>query len=697
MALKQPHLELRPTGFFWRRRVPAHAKMRFIPAFFCFPLKTQVIREAAVVARRLTAISDICFYAEIDMSPDIMTNILTTYASLEIEASDRLRALTGPRSRQAAETALAVEAASRAALHDAIFLCDKSPALDPIRVTAQHLGITLDEKEEDFFVLADKMLRLLIELSDEKDRRARGVFSDTQPYLQMALQVPQPIPAAPSQVPVSASEAPIVNDKQETLPAQTQSATSSNEDSAITAAEAPAEEERQKDEVFFEREGLKVSVQTAKNPPAHVLDGSDGGVLDLWDSWFEYKKNGLRQEGSYIYEDEKLAEKFKKDAGTVQSTRKIISDMIGNKPIHHVTDEEWAAFNNLLFKLPKNHGKSPLDKEQHCFEIIEREQKKKEREQRKAEIKIQKERIGKDEAEALREKANFKTIAPRTVQRHQGNLRSALNHAVDLGVISHNSFKPFVLSEKAIDELRNARPETTRMLWLGEFKDLLGKDKWTAAKTEIDDPLYWLPIIARLHGLRSEEILQLKPENIRSDSDVLFFDIERGTGQSAKSNNARRFVPIHSQLLELGFMKLVEHQKSLGKRRIFDKVNRSKSSKNTFTATFTKKFTYYRKSREIYAERLDFHALRTTFNSKMVGYAIPDTARRYMMGHRNEDVGIINYLPEGFPLKTLKELLELDQIDLSMVTRRFEKAETPRKGPYLAAQDGVKMRALKTA
>ncbi|WP_107496189.1 DUF6538 domain-containing protein [Thalassobius sp. I31.1] len=461
MAISQPHLELRKTGFYWRRRVPARLSSRFKPAFFCFPLRTHVPREAAELARRLTTISELCFNAETDVHPEIMTSLLTGYARFEIEAFDHLRALTGPRTRQAAEAALEIEAAARASLRDAIFLCDHAASLSPIGDTARRLGIEIDEDDEDFPILMTKMLRLMIEISDEKDRRARGIFSDTQPYLQMALQAPLPAqPPQPLQSPVAAVPAYV---QRQDVAQETPSQTSPFQAEFVPEFNEPPEaEERQKEEVFFERDGLKISVETGNNPPARVLDGSDGGVLDLWDSWFEYKKKGMRREGSYTYEDDKLAEKFKKDAGTVQSTRKIISDMIGNKPIHHVTDEEWTAFNNLLFKLPNNHGKSPLDKEQNCFEIIEREQKKKARERRKAEIKIQKERIGKDEAEALREKASFKTIAPRTVQRHQGNLRSALNHAVDLGVISHNSFKPFVLSEKAIDELRNARPETTR-------------------------------------------------------------------------------------------------------------------------------------------------------------------------------------------------------------------------------------------
>lgn len=291
---------------------------------FCFPLKTHILREAAAVAGRLTAISDICFNAEIDVSPETMTHIFVTYSRLEIETADRLRALTGPRTREAAEAALALEAATRASLRDAIFLCDKSPALDPIRSTAAHLGISINEDEEDFSILADKMLRLMVEVSEEKERRARGIFEDTQPYLQMALQAPQPVLAHPPQVQVPASAAPACGDAQKPLPADTQSSASSIEGLVNSAKEAPAMEERQKEEVFFQREGLKITVQTGKSPPARVLDGSDGGVLDLWDAWFEFKKRGMRQEGSYLYEDKDLAEKFKKDAATVQSTRKLI-------------------------------------------------------------------------------------------------------------------------------------------------------------------------------------------------------------------------------------------------------------------------------------------------------------------------------------------------------------------------------------
>ncbi len=181
MATHQPHLERRSTGFYWRRRVPAAAKNRFKPEFFCFPLRSHVPRDAADLARQLTAISEIYFNAEQDMPPEIMTEILVAYAQSEIELADRLRALSGPRTRDAAETALALEAAARAALQEAIFLCDKSPAIRRLKDTAARLGIALDETEEDFAILADKMVRTMIALSEERERRARGIFNEQDP------------------------------------------------------------------------------------------------------------------------------------------------------------------------------------------------------------------------------------------------------------------------------------------------------------------------------------------------------------------------------------------------------------------------------------------------------------------------------------------------------------------------------------
>lgn len=695
MAVSQPHLELRATSYYWRRRVPARESNRFKPAFFCFSLQTHVIREAADLARRITAISNICFNAETDMPPEMMTQIMINYARIEIETSDQLRQVTGPRTREAAEAALAVEAAARASLRDAIFLCDRTPALSPIHDTAARLGISIDEQEEDFGVLAGKMVRLMIELSEEKERRARGYFAEPQPYLSAALQqsaLPTTIPVPPR------AAAPNVPVQIETIVHAEPPADIPTNLLAEQVSPAPQASAEPTSETFHARDGLSIKVDTSHGVPARMLDGTDPRILDLWDAWFDEMSRGVYRTGAYTHENGGKAARFLKEADTIKSTRKLIKDILGDIRIAEADGAVWARFNDIILKLPSNHGKSSKLRHLSCLEFIELEEKKERKRIKSAEQSILREGIIGDEKEKLLREARISRISPRTFQRHQKHLSGPLDHAVALGRLSHNPFKPFVLGEAIVEDMRKSLPETKRQLWTTmEFDALLGTEKWQSSKTQINDPIYWVPLIARLHGLRSEEILQPKPKNVRCDEGIHFFDIECGTGQSLKSNNARRMVPIHSQLIELGFLDFVERQLALRKERLFDKVTRSNSKKLTFTANFTKNFTYYRKTREVYDERRDLHAMRTTCNTTMVGSSVPDTARRYLMGHKNEDIGIINYLPEGFPLKTLKKYIELQQIDLTIITKRFGKPEEQRRGPYLAVERGIEVRATKSA
>ena len=691
MASAQPHLELRTTGYYWRRRVPARQKTRFKPEFFCFPLRTHVPRDAAELARRLTAVSDLCFNAESHVSPEIMTNILVTYARIEIETADRLRALTGPRTRQAGEVTMALEVAARASLRDAIFLCDTTPALTPIRDVASRLGLTLDEDEDDFAILADRMVRLMIEVSEEKERRARGHFSEPQPYLSAALGQ-APIPALSSEtisapsVPHAASAQPVIQaEPQETkTEAVVVEEATSAPAAAVSAAPTP----------FHRREGLSVSVDASHGAPARCLDGSDLSLLELWDEWFDEMSRGVRVGGAYTFEDAGKAKRFMKDADTIRSTRKLIADILGDTRISQAGGEVWTRFNDTLLRLPNNHGRSSRLRELTCLEFIELQDKKEQAQIAAAEKQIAQQGLDGDAKEELLRKAKIARISPRTFQRHQKYLSAPLDHAVSKGLLSHNPFKPYVVGEAMIEDMRKSLPTTSRQLWSStDFAALLKTEKWNSEKTQINDHVFWVPLIARLHGLRSEEILQLKPKNIRCDDGIHFFDIERGTGQSLKSDNARRMIPIHSQLIELGFLELVQRQRGLGKERIFDKVSRSKSSRLTFTSNFTKNFNYYRTTRKVYDERRDLHAMRTTFNTTLVTGSVPDTARRYLMGHRNDDVGIVNYLPEGFSLATLKSYIEMEQLDLSMVTRQFGRQTEASKGPRLAVRNGVALSA----
>ncbi len=103
---------------------------------------------------------------------------------------------------------------------------------------------------------------------------------------------------------------------------------------------------------------------------------------------------------------------------------------------------------------------------------------------------------------------------------------------------------------------------------------------------------------------------------------------------------------------------------------VFPSIKRSQS-KETFTDTFSKRFTQYRHDHGIYDEQRDFHSLRTTFNHLLIEAECPDTQRRGLMGHVERDVGITSYNPDGFSKALLRKRVNSVVIDISMIRPPF--------------------------
>ncbi len=65
----------------------------------------------------------------------------------------------------------------------------------------------------------------------------------------------------------------------------------------------------------------------------------------------------------------------------------------------------------------------------------------------------------------------------------------------------------------------------------------------------------WVALALAFSGARCMEVLQLRQADVRSVDGVMCFDFNRGEGNSIKNEPSLRLVPIHSQLVELGFLK----------------------------------------------------------------------------------------------------------------------------------------------
>lgn len=78
----------------------------------------------------------------------------------------------------------------------------------------------------------------------------------------------------------------------------------------------------------------------------------------------------------------------------------------------------------------------------------------------------------------------------------------------------------------------------------------------------------WLPLLSLFNGARQAELAGLKVSNVQDDPEtgtpLLFIVRERKTGKSLKTRSSERAVPVHPQLVKLGFLKYVAARKREG-------------------------------------------------------------------------------------------------------------------------------------
>jgi integrase len=170
---------------------------------------------------------------------------------------------------------------------------------------------------------------------------------------------------------------------------------------------------------------------------------------------------------------------------------------------------------------------------------------------------------------------------------------------------------------------------------------------------------YWLPLLALFTGARIEELAQLRPEDVyqeayRSQDGVehrawVLRITDEGEGQGLKNGGSRRRIPIHSELISRGFLKLIESQK--GKRRIFAhlKVGPHGEESANFGRWFSK---YLRRTCGITDRRMVFHSFRHGFKDICRACDVPEEVSDALTGHSGPSVSR-RYGASSYPLAPL--------------------------------------------
>ena len=202
--------------------------------------------------------------------------------------------------------------------------------------------------------------------------------------------------------------------------------------------------------------------------------------------------------------------------------------------------------------------------------------------------------------------------------------------------------------------------------------------------SKLTKPLeYWGPLLALFTALRCNEIAQLLVDNIQAvemcdEDDVLqtvhcieVSDAEEG--QSVKSASSRRLVPIHSKLIEAGFLEYVEDIRKYGSKELFPGISWSGTGPgHTLSAWFNGE--YMRKECGITKKRVTLHCFRHTVNTMADRSRVPPGVMVSINGHADgQSVAEKHYISRADVLECQHYLEKLPFPELELPTYTSER------------------------
>lgn len=174
---------------------------------------------------------------------------------------------------------------------------------------------------------------------------------------------------------------------------------------------------------------------------------------------------------------------------------------------------------------------------------------------------------------------------------------------------------------------------------------------------------YWIPLIAIYSGARLGELCQLLTADVRQLHGVWIFHItevgdedEDGSGKSTKTGGSMRVVPVHSRLIELGFLDYHAGVIARGEPRLFPEVERDKRG---YFGEASKFFNGYFKAVGVKVDRrVNFHSFRHNVTDAFRAAGYLDEQHGVLLGHtKASTTGRYGVLPEG-PLRDRVTMIE---------------------------------------
>lgn len=245
-------------------------------------------------------------------------------------------------------------------------------------------------------------------------------------------------------------------------------------------------------------------------------------------------------------------------------------------------------------------------------------------------------------------------------------LRTLLGYAVENDLLDANPADRVYVHDKDKDRRKRKEFDLPALHAIFGSPVYVANDRPTAGRGEA---AYWVPLIALYTGARLEEIAQLRVTDVRQEHYIDGDDREQAAwvicimqedDLSTKNANSERRVPVHPDLVSLGFIRHVKLAIAAGDERIFPALRPNVYGR--LGAKWGEWWSLYRRAVCGVADRrMVFHSFRHTFKYYARHAGMIEGVQRQIMGHSPGDTAD-EYGPSGYSLHQLVEGMKLYRI-----------------------------------
>lgn len=277
----------------------------------------------------------------------------------------------------------------------------------------------------------------------------------------------------------------------------------------------------------------------------------------------------------------------------------VLRELLGSdKPVSEITRDDCRRVQSLLLRLPTNTRKHYPS-------------------------------LSLEEASQCAQREGRAVLSPGTVNSYLNNLSSLFRWAEQEGKIIKNP----AAGLKVVDTVKDAdrrRPFPIEGLQAIFSAPLYaahrrgGRNQRGIGPNTFSQGRFWVPLLALFHGIRQTEACQLLVDDVRQIGPVwcLVLTEDAGSGERLdeedrkriKTDAGERFVPVHQEVIRIGFLDYVAEMRRGKQRRLFPDIKRGEDG---YFSPFSKWFSRFLEAIGAKQRRLSFHSLRHNYRDAL--------------------------------------------------------------------------------